>query len=326
MDAMFDRIDLCHTFQGAGEGDAGGGAPEPARCATGEHGGAKPLAGLAVNFHINHMCDARCTFCFSKFNGNPDDLPVADAMRVIDELRTAGAEKLTFAGGEPTLHPHLGALVDHAKSVGLVTSIVSNGARLEEIIGAHGHNVDWVCVSVDSADEFTQQALGRGRGGHVVRAIRLSDLCRARGIRFKLNTVVTALTWQEDMSALVSRMAPERWKVFQVMRVAGQNDGRVEPLLISKDQFESFQQRHACLAAGGFPAVAEADDSMIDSYVMVDPMGRFFGNSGHVHSTSSPILAVGVRAALAEVGFDPSKFDARGGKYAWGASSSKAAA
>lgn len=323
---MCDRIDQCHKFHGLGERDDGGGAPDAALRTIGEHGRAKPLAGLAVNFHINRMCDARCRFCFSNFIGNTEGLHVADAMRVIGELRAAGAEKLTFAGGEPTLHPHLGDLVDHAKGAGFVTSIVSNGARLEEVIAAHGHNIDWVCVSVDSADESTQQALGRGRGGHVARAIRLSDLCRDRGIRFKLNTVVTALTWQEDMSVLVNRMAPERWKVFQVMRVAGQNDGRVEPLLVSKDQFVAFLQRHAHLAAGGVTTVAEADDAMIDSYVMVDPLGRFFGNSGHVHSTSSPILTVGIGIALSEVGFDPSKFDARGGKYAWGPSASKAAA
>ncbi len=53
----------------------------------------------------------------------------------------------------------------------------------------------------------------------------------------KLNTVVTALNCREDMSAFVLRFQPERWKVFQVLPMAGQNDGDVEPLLIDDDSF-----------------------------------------------------------------------------------------
>jgi radical S-adenosyl methionine domain-containing protein 2 len=246
-------------------------------------------------------------------------LTAGDAVRVLDRLRAAGFEKITFAGGEPTLHAHIGALIDHAKNLGFVTGIVTNGARLDALLDAHGHRLDWVALSIDSADERIQAELGRGNGGHIERAIRHADRCHAAGIRVKMNTVVTALTWEEDMTDLVRRVAPERWKVFQVLRVVGQNDGRVEPLLITHAQFETFVARHAHLAADGFPPVFEANDAMIDSYVMVDPLGRFFGNTGGVHRTSRPILTVGVGAALAEVQFDETKLDARGGRYEWGA-------
>ena len=37
--------------------------------------------------------------------------------------------KLTFAGGEPTLCPWLPELIAHAKSLGLVTMLVTNGSR-----------------------------------------------------------------------------------------------------------------------------------------------------------------------------------------------------
>ncbi len=56
---------------------------------------------------------------------------------------------------------------------------------------------------------------------------------------------------------------------------------------------------------------------MRGSYVMVDPLGRFFGNATGRHVYSQPILDVGVDAALAQVGFVPTKFEARGGTYAW---------
>ena len=40
------------------------------------------------------------------------------------------------------------------------------------------------------------------------------------------------VNWREDMSAFVRRVQPERWKVFQVFPIGGQNDDAVDDLLI----------------------------------------------------------------------------------------------
>jgi radical S-adenosyl methionine domain-containing protein 2 len=236
---------------------------------------------------------------------------------VVDALRDAGAEKLNFAGGEPTLHRHLGRLVSHAKRVGLVTSVVTNGFKLDPLLDAHAADLDWVGLSVDSADEAVEVELGRSRGDHVRKSLGLADRCRSEGVRVKLNTVVTALNCREDMSAFVRRFQPERWKVFQVLPMAGQNDGAVEALLIDEGRFRAFVERHQHLAFEGLAPVAEGNDDMRGSYVMVDPLGRFFGNATGRHVYSAPILEVGVEVALAQVGVSTGKFEARGGRYAW---------
>ncbi|MDP2316756.1 MAG: viperin family antiviral radical SAM protein [Pseudomonadota bacterium] len=271
----------------------------------------------AVNFHLLKPCNARCRFCFATFRDVDGELAVDDALRVIDALRDAGAEKLNFAGGEPTLHRHLDRLVAHAKRSGLVTSVVTNGFKLDRLLDTHAGDLDWVGLSVDSADEAVEVELGRSRGDHVRRSLALADRCREEGVRVKLNTVVTALNCREDMSAFVRRFQPERWKVFQVLPMAGQNDGDVETLLIDDDTFRAFVERHAPLMAEGLGPVAERNDDMQGSYVMVDPLGRFFGNATGRHVYSAPILEVGVEAALAQVGVSTAKFEARGGRYAW---------
>ena len=71
------------------------------------------------------------------------------------------------------------------------------------------------------------------------------------------------------------------------------------------------------LADEGFGPVAEDNEAMRGSYVMVDPLGRFYGNALGRHIYSEPILAVGVERALAQVGWEPEKFFARGGRYQW---------
>lgn len=271
----------------------------------------------AVNYHLFKPCDADCGFCFATFADVSGQLSRDDTFRLIEVLRAAGVEKLNFAGGEPTLHPFIGDLLQFAHQLGMVTSVVTNGSRLDRLLDRHAAHLNWVALSVDTAHEPTAMAIGRSRGDQVSRAVDLAERCHALGIRVKLNTVVCALNWHEDVGPLVRAVRPERWKVFQALPVDGQNDGRIEGLLVSDDQFRAFVDRHAYLEAEGFRPVVEDNDAMRGSYLMIDPLGRFFGNVSGRHVYSAPILDVGVAAALAEVGFDPAKFFARGGKYRW---------
>ena len=93
---------------------------------------------VAINYHLLKSCNARCRFCFATFRDVDGQLSLDQAMRLITLLREAGGEKLTFAGGEPTLHPRLGELVHHAKAVGFVTCLVTNGFRLDRRVGRYG--------------------------------------------------------------------------------------------------------------------------------------------------------------------------------------------
>lgn len=271
----------------------------------------------AVNFHLYKRCNYRCRFCFATYRDIEGQLSLADAKALLQLLRQAGAQKLNFAGGEPTLHPQIGALVAESKRLGFTTTLITNGARLHRLLDAHAEHIDWVGLSVDSADEAVQTALGRGCGGHVERSRVLAARVHALGLGLKLNSVVTALNWREDMTAFLRELRPARWKVFQVLAIAGQNDGDVEPLLVSREQFEAFVERHRALDAEGLGPIAEDNDAMTDSYAMIDPLGRFYGNHEGRYVYSRPILEIGVAAALAEVDFEVKRLVARGGLYPW---------
>lgn len=278
---------------------------------------------VAVNYHLYKPCNLRCRFCFATFRDVRGTLAQRDSLRLLGVVRAAGCEKLTFAGGEPTLHPGFGEILSEARRLGFVTCVVTNGARLQPVLEHQASDLDWVGFSIDSAREDVLAALGRGDGDYLQKTLPLIDLAREQGVRIKLNTVVTRLTWREDLSALVRRVRPARWKVFQVLAVEGQNDGDVEDLLISRDELRAFVERHRHLEAEGLAPVVEGDEAMIDSYAMIDPLGRFYGNSGGRHVTSAPILEVGIEAALSQVGFVPERLEARGGVYPWAASPTK---
>ncbi|MCO4761612.1 MAG: viperin family antiviral radical SAM protein [Myxococcales bacterium] len=275
------------------------------------------LKPIAVNFHLWPKCNLKCTFCYATFPNARNTISTAASMKILDDLQAAGTEKITFVGGEPTLHPGLPELVVHAAKLGMTTCIVTNGAKLPAVLDAAGSAVHWVGLSVDSARESVQAQLGRGHGDHVRRSLALAEDIRRRGIRLKLNSVVTALNWQEDLSRLVRQIRPERWKAFEVLSIEGENADRVQPLRITTAQFQAFVSRHAHLAAEGLGLIAEDNDAMTNSYVMIDPQGRFFSNADGSYTTSEPIAEVGVANALAQVGWQRDKFVARGGLYNW---------
>jgi radical S-adenosyl methionine domain-containing protein 2 len=270
----------------------------------------------AVNFHLWKFCNYKCRFCFAGFDDVPGQLRREPALRIIEELARYGCDKLTFVGGEPTLCPFLGDLVERADALDITTCVVSNGERLRPLIEQHAAALHWIGLSVDSSDEATSQRLGRGQGNHIDRSIELAEFARQHGIRIKLNTVVTAQNHHEDLTALVRRLRPERWKIFQVLPIAGQNDG-IEPLLVSTPQFRSYVERHAHLAGPDLDVVAEDNAAMTGSYIMIDPMGRFFDNLDGRLIYGPPILDVGVERAFASVRFERERMVARGGIYPW---------
>ncbi len=283
----------------------------------------------SVNYHLWQACNMRCKFCFATFQDVKQSvlpkghLPQKEALKVVQSLADAGFEKITFAGGEPTLCPWLFELIQCAKSNGMTTMIVTNGSRItDEWLIKYQKHLDWITVSIDSLDTATNLLSGRALTGKKALAkehyIKTLQKIKQTGYRLKINTVVSATNWQEDMSDFIIETAPERWKLFQVLPVSGQNSGCVDDFLITAQQFNQFIDRHAAINQH-LPVVPENNDQMTASYVMVDPAGRFFDNSIGQHSYSRAILSVGVEEALKDVHTDYDKFVDRDGLYKWSA-------
>ena len=290
------------------------------------------LKGLSVNFHLIKECNARCRYCFAGFAdvNKANALADADRKRLIDLLVDAGVGKINFAGGEPTLVRNLGDLCRRIKdrSAGrCAVSIVSNGFRLPELIEDAGPSIDWAAVSLDSADPRTNVDIGRtlerNAEAYVEHMLKCGDMCRRYGIRLKCNTVVSRCNVDEDMSDTIRRLAPERWKVLQVLPVRGENDGTVDGLEISEEEFERFVDRHRRLLTGaGVEIVLENNEAMTDSYIMIDPRGRFYwhepegGSIRRVYG-DDPIPEAGLEKALGHVRFSREDYEGRDARYEW---------
>ena len=80
----------------------------------------------------------------------------------------------------------------------------------------------------------------------------LAGAARAAGIGVKVNTVVTTINADEDLTDLITDLAPQRWKILQAAPVEGQNDKFITDLTPERAVFNTYVARHqVALAATG---------------------------------------------------------------------------
>ena len=271
----------------------------------------------------------RCGFCFATFQDVKQEmnlpkghLPQEDCLLLVDRITEFGFEKINFAGGEPTLCPWLQDLIVRSKGHEMTTSIVTNGSKITDqwLDGLNG-NLDWIGLSIDTIDSEKLIRLGRAIRGKVPiteeKYLDIIGKIKRHGICLKINTVVNSVNWEEDFTSFIRLAKPERWKLLQALRVEGQNDARIDDFIITPEQFEAYVERNRIVEKDGISVVPENNEAMTESYVMIDPAGRFFDNVQGSHRYSEPILKVGVEEALKQVSIDPERFHQRGGKYDW---------
>lgn len=281
----------------------------------------------SVNFHLWQPCNMKCGFCFARFlDVKQEILPKGhlnreDCHEVVRLLAESGFDKINFAGGEPTLCPWLPELIRAAHNGGMATSVVTNGTKITgEWLDAVAGHLDWIAVSIDTVDPVRLARIGRTTAAGPLTErdyLAVVNLVKERGIRLKVNTVVSSANWDEDFTDFIAKARPERWKILQALPVVGQNDDDIERFAVSPAQFEAYLTRNGSASENGTAVVPEDNGLMRGSYVMVDPAGRFFDNTQGEHRYSRPIISVGVAEALRDVTVRPDLFRRRNGLYNW---------
>ncbi|KAF5617693.1 radical s-adenosyl methionine domain protein [Fusarium tjaetaba] len=280
---------------------------------------------VSVNYFPSQKCNYTCGFYFHTYTSSYV-LPIDEAKRGLKLLREAGMRKLNIAGGEPFLYPRrLTELLKFGKEeLGLESiSIVSNGSKItEKWMRENCQWLDILAVSCDSFNPETNKKIGRGDdGGNVIQLFRIAEWFRDYGIKFKLNTVVNIHNWNEDMSAEIERLGPFRWKVFQCLIVAGENENATRlrdatTFLVTYEQWKTFCDRHKHLPC----YVPEDTNAMANSYLLLDEYMCFLDKGEGMMIKSESILKVGVEKAMSQVVWDKGSFLDRGGIYDWGRS------
>jgi radical S-adenosyl methionine domain-containing protein 2 len=269
----------------------------------------------SANWHFTSSCNYRCKFCCAK-NLSGDLKSPEMLLSVLEQLNCLGISKINFVGGEPLCNSLIYRAVEISKELGFTTSITTNGSLLnEKSLEKLIPNIDWIGLSIDSYSEEIEKELGRGDGDHVKHVSEISKMIRNHGIKLKINTTVTKKNYTEYLGDLIEQLSPDRWKVFQVMHVPGQNDSCLEELLISDTEFAQYVEHHSQISlTNGERPVFEFASDMIDSYFMISPSGNAFVNNCYPFK-EVPLETI-TQENLSSL-FDTEKYFLRGAIYAW---------
>lgn len=280
---------------------------------------------LVVNWHITEACNYECYYCFAKWGKQKKEILNNDKliMKMLDEIAILPSIlnklyltrfdkiRLNLVGGEVFLNnSKVTKIIHYAKQRKFSLSAITNGSRLnEELIKLIADNFDSIGFSVDSLNEQTNIEVGRIEKNKSMNIDKvLDDISSIRdlssSIDIKINTVVSSLNKSENLSSFIDRVKPNKWKVFKVLPV------KTSQYNVSESDFLKFLDRHKDFA---HIISSEDNDEMTDSYLMIDPVGRFFQNSsfGEEYNYSRPIVEIGIDEALKEIEFNAQKFHKR---------------
>jgi MoaA/NifB/PqqE/SkfB family radical SAM enzyme len=150
-------------------------------------GSLRRIGAHKVHWECWADCNLRCAFCY-RTQGIP--LATDDGRRLLRAAATAGAATIVFAGGDPSLRPDLAELVEHARTLGLLVEVHTNGHHVTAGVRRALAQADLVGLSLDASigrahDDF------RGTRGNHQRVVALLHFLEESGVPVVVRTIVS---------------------------------------------------------------------------------------------------------------------------------------
>ena len=213
---------------------------------------------------LSDLCNQLCNFCAYRMpdyssaqlfgveeedgtvNRNPNrKMSTRRALALLEEARALGVRAVQFTGGgEPTVHPDIVPIMEHAHTLGLETSLVTNGVKmsraLRELLVASS---TWIRMSLDAGLADTYATMRRAPREHFDAAIEnLTHLAKLRDAKnsklyIGVGFVVNRDNWREVLDAA------------RIAYAAGADNFRISGLFQTggDDYFEGFREEAAAL-------------------------------------------------------------------------------
>lgn len=158
-----------------------------------------------LQIHPTRVCNLRCLHCYSSSGPEQGDSLPGELLRsAFSDARDEGYTVVGFSGGEPLLYRALPDVLDHARDLGLFTTVTSNGMLLDQrrLDGLSGR-VDLLAISLDGRPGSHNRMRANPRAFDVM-AQRLEGV-RSSGIPFGFIFTLTQhnldeLPWVADFA------------------------------------------------------------------------------------------------------------------------------
>lgn len=115
--------------------------------------------------HPTNRCNHNCTGCeyANVHKKRSSEIEGSRLLKLINEIADLGTASILFSGGgEPTLHPSFGKVLEEAKKRRLLIGIFTNGSAInQQLAEVIAQNATFIRISVDASTTATYVAIRR---------------------------------------------------------------------------------------------------------------------------------------------------------------------
>jgi len=152
-----------------------------------------------------HLCNLACEGCgkVREFQKSLRDmLPLESCLAAVEEC---GAPVVSICGGEPTLYPHLDALVQELLRRKKFIYLCTNAIKLDRFLDKWRPS-DYLTINISMDGLEATHDLLRSRQGLYQTDLRMIKLAKARGFRVVTNTTIYKETRVEEIGQLFAEL------------------------------------------------------------------------------------------------------------------------
>jgi len=182
-----------------------------------------------LGVELANICNLHCSYCFraddNLYSSHAEFFSIDLLRRVIGEARAAAnITRVSFTGGEPTLHPAFAETLRAVGEAGLTVSFVTNGWHFDRIWPAIQSNRASVSNVAFSLDGITRESHDRWRGnGSFDRLVRAFSRCYMSNLPFAIKIVIRrdVVDQLEQIAIFAARMGAASLHFAHVMPTSG---------------------------------------------------------------------------------------------------------
>lgn len=178
-----------------------------------------------LGVELANICNLHCSYCLraddNLYSLHAEFFPVDLLRRVIGEAQAAAnIARVSFTGGEPTLHPAFADILRIVADAGLTVSFVTNGWHFDRIWPAIRASRAAVTHVAFSLDGITRESHDRWRGkGSFDRVVSAFARCYASDLPFAVKIVIRRdlMDQLEQIALFAARMGAASLHFAHVM-------------------------------------------------------------------------------------------------------------
>lgn len=274
----------------------------------------KPQTKLVstIDFHVTSECNQECPYCWG-----PQDFehPVktAKALKIITHIKTLGARRIVFTGGDPLKREDSPQLIHHAKTIGLEVALSTTGDELKlGFLSLVGTDIDLISLPLDgSSESVNAQTKEEGHFAAIIQA--LEWLRGYPDIDVKLATPVTRFNLSDvpNIAGLANNYSQTTsarvfYNIFQAFPRSMDKEVVWDDYIVSDREFNELKQLLS--EVKGIAINFLSHETLDKLYAMIFPDGCLVVPSGSDFLKYGQFLKVkDLDKVLQHTGFDSNK-------------------